>query len=241
MNICIVAECGVNHGGDMFLAKRMICSAKRNGADIAKFQLYSVDALFPTHEIIAQGRNWYEEVKKTELNKEQVFQLAEWCKSEGIEFMASCFDLERLGWLEEIGVKRHKLASRLVNDVRIIQALDKTGKPVIASVPYGRIGETKISLLDNKKLLYCIPEYPANYSDLRRIFRDSGLWNTFHGLSDHSIGVEVSMVVMSRGATIIEKHFCLKRDNGNPDMICSIEPHELKQLVQFARKVEEIL
>ena len=97
--ITIVAEIGINWQGDILLAYEMIYTAKTCGADIAKFQLYDVDKLFPDKKIIAQGKNWYEEVKRTQLTREQAFELAEYCRRLGIEFMCSVFDLERLGLL----------------------------------------------------------------------------------------------------------------------------------------------
>ena len=242
MTIEIIAECGINHRGDMKLAREMIDIAKSINIKIVKFQLYDVDALFPDKQIIAQNRNWYEEVKKTQLTKEQVFELAGYCREVGIEFFASAFDLERLSWLEEVGVKRHKIATRMNQTEKYIIAVRKLGKPIIFSTNLPR---TQISFWYNT--LYCIPKYPAQLSDLE--FNKIKFMNTrkyannytFDGFSDHTIGPEASMIAMARGATIIEKHFCLKRDNSNPDMVCSIEPNELKELVEFARKVEEVL
>ena len=236
MKILIIAEAGINHLGDMTWAKEMVIRAKEAGADIFKTQLFDVDSLFPNKEIWAQGRNWYEVVKKTQLTKEQTFQLAEWCREVDIEFMASAFDLERLGWLEEIGVRRHKVASKSVNDVELIEAIKKTGKEVIASVPYGKFGDTELHRFDKVSSLYCIPEYPT--IDLGEMFRSEYMWKAFAGFSDHSVGIEASIVAMARGARIIEKHFCLSKDMVGPDIICSIIPSELKELVSFARKIE---
>ena len=231
----IIAECGINHKGDMFLAKRMIYSAKQNGANVAKFQIYDVDTLFPDRKIIAQDRNWYEEVKKTQLTKEQVFELDNYCKEVQIEFMASAFDLERLGWLEEVGVKRHKIAYRMNRDKKYLRDVLKTKKTILMSCDF----RTLLPFRRNIRRLYCVPKYPTEFSKLKleRVNFPLG----FKGFSDHTVGIEASMIAMVRGAEIIEKHFCLERDNSNPDMVCSIEPQELKQLVEFARKVEEVL
>ena len=243
--ILVIAECGINGGGIIEINKELILRAKDAGADVAKFQLYDVDALFPDKQIIAQNRNWYEEVKKTQLTKEQVFELAGYCREVGIEFFASAFDLERLSWLEEVGVKRHKIPNRYKSS-SILNAMRRTGKQIIISTypddPFieWEFWRGTCTAAHDYKFLYCVSNYPTELKDLHfaEIKFDS---NHFNGLSDHTIGIETSIIAMARGATIIEKHFCLKRDNSNPDMVCSIEPNELKELVKFARKVEEVL
>ena len=247
-SILIIAEIGINWR-NMETAKKLIELAKENGADIAKFQLYDVDKSFSNKKIVAQHKNWYNEVKKTQLTKEQTFQLAEWCKEVDIEFMASASDLERLGWLEEVGVKRHKVGSSMSENKELIEAMLNTDKEVIISIPYGifKFPYYKLPNQGKIKFLYCIPRYPTNLNTLDftpGLFEDlkvAEYSKPFDGFSDHTIGIEASMIAMARGAKIIEKHFCLKRDNSNPDMICSIEPGELRQLVNFAKKVKEIL
>ena len=243
--ILIIAEAGISHGGSIELAKEMVRQVKSCGADIFKTQLYDVDTLFPDKKIIAQNKNWYDEVKKTQLTKEQVFELADYCKQLNIEFMASAFDLERLGWLEKIGVKRHKIANRHNKNSIMLNAMRETDKEIIISTypndPFVEY-EFMCGLCASNpryKFLYCVSNYPTELKDLHLSKID--FRRCYDGLSDHSTGIEVSMIAMARGATIIEKHFCLKRDNSNPDMVCSIEPNELKTLVQFARKVEDVL
>jgi len=236
MKITIIAEIGINWGGDMETARELIRQAKSCGANIAKFQLYSVDALFPDKQIMAQGKNWYEEVKKTELTKEQAFELANYCEKVGIEFMASAFSLEKLEWLREIGVKRHKVASRMNKDWDYIYKVIAAGMPVLVSV--NDINDWYPYSARQLIPLYCVAEYPTEFSKLDFTHMD---FNHFHGFSDHTCGIEASMVAMARGAVYLEKHFCLRRDDSNPDMICSVEPDELKRLVVFARKVEEML
>jgi len=237
--ITIIAEAGVNHCGNMTIAREMILRAKESGADIFKTQLYDPVKLFPDREVWSQGKNWFDEILKTQLSKEQVFTMAEWCKEAEIEFFGSAFDLERLGWLEEVGVKRHKIASRFHRQ-ELLDFITKTGKPIIVSLPYGNPSKLLFPF-KRTDFLYCIPEYPAPLNKLHLQKINFTSLDGFSGLSDHSIGTEASMVAIIRGARIIERHFCLKRDNSNPDMICSSEPEELAQLVKFSRKVGEIL
>ena len=247
----IIAECGISHNGDMQLAQNMITVAKRMGADVAKFQLYSVDAIFPDKRVMAQGRNWYDEVKKTELTYEQTAWLAAYCKKIGIEFLASCYDLERFAWLEEIGVRGYKVGTRYKSR-ELIKTIAETGKETLISLERDHVfwrGICKEYFGNRAKYLYCIPKYPTGLADLHLEmigFTDTSNPNTayypFDGFSDHSVGIEASMIAMARGARIIEKHFTLnKNDQSGPDHICSAEPHELKRLVEFARLVEKSL
>src|SRR3989338_3056770 len=121
MKIELIAEIGQNHNGDMALARELIQSARDNGADVAKFQAFDVEAVFNK-----EGNEWYEYNRKTQLTRENVLWLSEECKKIGIEFMASVFDTERVGWLEDAGVKRYKIASRSINDTKLIRAVCKT-------------------------------------------------------------------------------------------------------------------
>ena len=125
----IVAEIGQNHNGDLNLAFELVHAAKECGADVAKFQLYDARALFPK-----RNNEWYEYNCKTELSREQFSLLAKECKMVGIEFLVSVFDVERVSWAEEVGVRRYKVASRSINDKELLQAVTRTGKPMIVSL-----------------------------------------------------------------------------------------------------------
>lgn len=229
----IIAEIGQNHNGDMEIAKKLISAAKEGGADIAKFQLYDVDTIFtPNFE-------WYKEAKGSQLTKEQVTELADWCRKVGIEFMASVFDTERVGWCEEIDMKRYKIASRSIYDRQLINAIAQTGKDIIASL--GMYRETDFPQIDTSgkvDFLYCVAKYPALPEDLNLLEVD---FNKYSGFSDHTIGIEAALVAMARGAKIIEKHFTLNKKMHGPDHIISLEPDELRQIVDFSRKFEAIL
>ena len=229
----IIAEIGQNHNGDMELAKKLVVSAKENGADIAKFQLYDVDAIFPS------TFEWYREAKEAELAKGQVVELATWCQEVGIEFMASVFDTERVEWCEEIGMKRYKIASRSIYDKKLIRAVAGTGKDMIVSLGmYRGRGFPRIEARGRVDFLYCVAKYPTSAEDLdfRRIDFDK-----YSGFSDHTVGTEAALVAMARGARIIEKHFTLDKKMHGPDHAGSMEPQELRQIVDFSKKVERIL
>jgi len=226
MSIKIVAEIGHNGNGNMRLNKQMIAEAKACGADIAKFQLYDTDKIKKPY----QSR--YFELKAAELTEEDVKELWKECKKVGIEFMASVFDTERVKWCEEIGVKRYKIASRSIYDTELIKAIEKTGKPIIASL--GIWKEKEFPKIKNVDFLYCISEYPAYIHGEEFPIK----FDKYTGFSDHTIGCYWAREAIKRGATIIEKHFTLSKTLPGHNQKGSAEPYELKDLVAYARQVE---
>ncbi|MBI2328757.1 MAG: N-acetylneuraminate synthase family protein [Chloroflexi bacterium] len=232
-NILVVAEIGQNHNGDMTMARKLITAAKEAGADIAKFQLFDVEAIFPADDQRNKMR------KKAQLSREQVEEVADYCQKTGIEFMASVFDRERVKWCQDIGMKRYKIASRSIYDSQLIEAITDTGKDIIASLGmYREKGFPRIKTSGRVDFLYCVAKYPTLPEDLDFLTVD---FNQFSGFSDHTIGIEASLIAMARGARIIEKHFTLDKKLPGPDHIHSVEPDELKQMVEFARKCAKIL
>ena len=230
----IIAEIGQNHDGDMGLAKRLILKAKEAGADVAKFQLFEARKLFTD----SPDYPWFDYNCKTEITRDQLHVLKNECDRVGIEFMASAFDCERVSWLEEIGVKRYKVASRSVNDTALLDRIYATGKPVIVS----------LGMWDNQifpptpddsrtQFLYCVSRYPTELEDLHFSQIDLGC---YAGFSDHTIGVSASMVAMARGAKIIEKHITLYKGRYGPDHACSATPREFSQLNQFRIDLEKM-
>jgi N-acetylneuraminate synthase/N,N'-diacetyllegionaminate synthase len=149
--------------------------------------------------------------------------------------MCSAFDVERVGWLEELGVKRHKLASRSIKDEEVIKAMEKTKKPIIASL--GRWNDIVPPKIKNSQLLYCVSEYPA-YINADMFPARFGEDEAYQGFSDHSVGTYWCREAVKRGATIIEKHFTLdKRLPGN-DQKGSADPTDAKDLITYIRQLE---
>lgn len=229
----IIAEIGQNHNGNIGIAKELIHAAKAKGADIAKFQLYDVDKIFPPHF------EWYKEAKEAQLSKTQVFELAEECAKLDIEFCASVFDVERFGWTEELGMKRYKIASRSIYEKELIETISKTGKDIIVSLGmYKEAGFPKIETSGKVDYLYCVAKYPAMPQDLNLADVD---FTQYSGFSDHTIGNVASFIAMARGAKIIEKHFTLNKKMHGPDHSGSMNPQELEEIVTFARNVHDCL
>lgn len=229
----VIAEIGQNHNGDMEMARELITAAKEADAAVAKFQLFDVEAIFPPDD------KWNTERKKAQLSREQVQELADYCEKTGIEFMASVFDTERVKWCQDIGMKRYKIASLSIYDSQLIDAIADTGKDIIASLGmYREKGFPRIKTSGRVDFLYCVAKYPAYPEDLNFLTVD---FNEFSGFSDHTIGIEASLIAMARGARIIEKHFTLDKKLPGPNHIHSVEPDELKQMVEFSRKCDNIL
>ena len=229
----IIAEIGQNHNGDMVMARELITAAKEAGANIAKFQLFDVESIFPNDDKKNIQR------KKAQLSREKVRELADYCKKTDIEFMSSVFDTERVKWCEEVGMKRYKIASRSIYDKDLIRAIADTGRDIIASLGmYREKGLPKIDTRGKVDFLYCVAKYPAKPDDIDFLKVD---FNRYSGFSDHTIGIEASMVAMARGARIIEKHFTLDKNLPGPDHAHSMNPAELKQMVEFSRKCDKIL
>lgn len=219
----IIAEIGQNHNGDIDRAVELIKQAKKAGADVAKFQIYDAKALFPK-----ENNPWFDYNCKTELDFEQVSQLKEICDQNEIEFMASAFDCQRVEWLEQLGVKRYKLASRSIYDTPLLDKLIATQKNLIVSC--GLWKDEELPKIPNASFLYCVSKYPAPLQDYDFNRMD---FSRYAGVSDHTEGLSASMACMARGATILERHFTLDKSLYGPDHTCSIDPAELEQLCQF--------
>ena len=234
MSFKIIAEIGQNHNEDMVLAQELVHAAREAGADIAKFQLFDAEALFPK-----EGNEWFEYNCKAELSRDQVTLLADECEKTGIEFMASVFDTKRINWLEQVGVKRHKVASRSIRDVEMIKILANTGKPLLVSL--GMWNESAFPRIESKgsiDYLYCISKYPTPLNELHLSDVD---FMRYGGFSDHTVGIHAAQIAMARGAKIIEKHFTLDKNMYGPDHACSMTPDELRALDAFRKDLEKSL
>ena len=226
----IIAEIGQNHNGDIDLAKKMIKAAKNSGADVAKFQVYDAVKLFPPKSL----NPWFDYNCATELKKEDVFILADYSSKIGIEFMASVFDVERIEWLEEVGVKRYKIASRSIMDKILIEALISTGKPLLVSLGmWSEKSFPKLSGVKQVDFLYCISKYPTPLSDLKISDVD---FNAYSGFSDHSEGITAACASFVLGSRILEKHFTLDKNAYGPDHLCSMGQEELKSIDIFRKE-----
>src|SRR3990167_4498332 len=224
----VIFEIGHNHNGNLDLAKLMIEEVKACGGTVAKFQLYDTD------KIKKSWQSRYLELKMAELSKEDVWELKKHCDKVGVEFFASAFDIERVGWLEEMGVKRHKIASRSIYDQDLIKAMEKTGKSIIASL--GSWKEAGLPQIKNAQYLFCISEYPTYITPNQ--FPHEFSVEGYAGFSDHSIGTYWAREAFKRGAIIVEKHFTLSNQLPGFNQKGSMEPWEAKDLVSYKNQIE---
>jgi len=219
----IIVELGHNFNS-IEMAKNMIWIAKECGADVAKVQLYDIDTIKKPND------SHYQELKDAQLERWQVVELAQECKKAKIEFMASAFDPERVQWLEEIGVKRHKLASRSIYNQELIDTMVKTGKPLIASLGAWDLEELPDFKAD---FLFCLTRRQIELNGVQDFPKD---FMKYAGFSDHTIGLDWTKMAIDRGARIIEKHFTLDKNMAGCDQAGSMTPYELKEIVKYAKK-----
>jgi pseudaminic acid synthase len=254
----ITAEISANHGQNFNRAVALIKKAKKCGADAVKFQAYTSDTL------TINADNKYFQIKHPEWGGQTLYQLYKkaytpwsWLKKLksiaddlGIIFFCTAFDKTAVDLLEEIDVPIHKIASFELVELSLIEYVAKTKKPLIMSTGMASIPEIEEAVDTARKagtkdiiLLKCVSHYPARPEDmnLKTIPHMKETFNCPIGLSDHSLGIEISIAAVALGAAVIEKHFTLSRKVKTPDSFFSIEPQELKQLVENIRIVEKAL
>ena len=238
----IIADIGINFMGNMNIARKMIADIAECGCSIAKFQWYSVYDLFGDPSKDTYNQEIYDNVQAFELNEDKIEQLMKWCAYEGIDFGCSTFDEERFTKLDAMGVKKHKIASRVSKyDRPLAEKILSTEKTTYVSLGFDAepFDEDKYP---NCFHLYCLAKYPSEHVDfdLPRDFNQS----IYYGFSSHAMDPYPAMVALSRGAACIEVHYTLDKSmaalQGGYDHICSLDKAELKQLCDFAHKIEMI-
>lgn len=254
----IIAEAGVNHNGDINLAKKLIDVAKKAGADFVKFQTFTADtsisknAQKAEYQIASTGdeQTQFEMVKQLELTMQDHQVLIDYCCKQGIKFLSTAFDKKSFDSLLELDCLDYvKIPSGEITNLPLIRHMAQAGLPIIISTGMADLVEIESALrvleaggrpLDQIKLLHCTTEYPAPMNEINLSAIDT-LRTRFGcdvGYSDHSLGIEVAIAAVARGACIIEKHFTLDRSMRGPDHAASLEPGELTQMVSAIRNIE---
>lgn len=254
--VFIVAEAGVNHNGSVRLAKKLIDAAKNSGADAVKFQMFSAEKLVTktaakaTYQKKVSGRTQYEMLKKLELSKNDFRALKKYAEKLGIIFLTSPFDEEAVDFLDELSVPAFKIASGELTNLPFLEYVARKNKPIILSTGMSTLREVKeavdtIKRTANKKiiLLHCVSNYPARLDDgnLRAIQTMKKSFNLPVGYSDHTLGITASIAAAALGACLVEKHVTLDKNLPGPDHKSSVDPDELRELVQRVREVEKVL
>ena len=254
----LIAEIGVNHNGDMTLARKMIDAAKSSGANAVKFQTFTADALVSkgTPKVKYQEattspkESHYEMIKKLELRKKDHLPLKKYSEKLGLDFISTPYDIESAKFLSDIGVKIFKTASADLVDLPLQKFLAKTRKPSIISIGMATLGEIEETISIYKKaknpnliLLHCVSNYPCSDKSLNMKVVDT-IKNTFKypiGYSDHSIGEVAAIISLVMGAKVIEKHFTIDKNLPGPDHKASSTPDEFLKLVNSIRRAELML
>jgi sialic acid synthase SpsE len=228
----IIAEIGLNHNGNMDMAKCLIDEAKSSGADIAKFQFFDASKYFPPEF------EWMKSCMQAKINFSQAKELRDYCEKKDIEFMASAFDLEGVDWCLNLGVDKIKVASRCIHQSDLIRKLESCGKDLIVSLGFWEDDKLPEIKTQNKvDYLFCVSKYPTLPEDIN--FENIDFYKKYSGFSDHTVGIDAPIIAMARGAKIIEKHFTLSTQMHGPDHKGSCTPNQLRKIVQFAREVEK--
>jgi len=245
----IIAEISANHNGSIDRAKETILAAKNAGADAVKLQTYTPDTMtidcntgdFLIREGLWKGRNLYELYAEAYTPFEWHKELFSFAKNIGLTIFSSPFDESAVDLLENLETPAYKLASFEILDLPLIRYIAKTGKPIIISTGMANFQEIENAVEavrdeknNNIALLHCISSYPTEIEDaqLSTLARLREFFDVEVGLSDHTIDDFVSILATGLGASIIEKHFTLNRDDGGVDSSFSLEPDEMKSLVE---------
>ena len=253
--VLIIAEIGVNHNGNVDIAKKLIDVAKEAGADIVKFQTAKLDSLVSKKAEMAdyQKQNTGMEKLQKEMLKDLLLSfddfknLASYCKQIGIYFLSTPFDIESIRFLDSIQ-DIWKIPSGEITNYPYLVEIAKTKKKIILSTGMSTLEEVQQALdvlyengASDVTLLHCTTDYPTAMEDvnLNAMLTLKKEFNVPVGYSDHTKGIEVSVAAVGMGATVIEKHFTLDRNMPGPDHKASLEPDELKQLVSSIRNVEK--
>lgn len=254
----IIAEAGVNHNGDMDMARQLIDAAAEAGADAVKFQTFKADKVATRSapkanyqlESTSGEESQQEMLRKLELNEVQHRELMAHCAWHGILFLSTPFDEESADLLESLDVAAFKIPSGEITNLPFLAHIAGKKKPVILSTGMSYLAEVEIAVktlrdggLESLALLHCVSNYPAAAADsnLRAMDTMAAALHVPVGYSDHTEGIEVCLAAVARGACIVEKHLTLNRHLPGPDHRASSEPEELHRLIHGIRHIEEAL
>lgn len=257
-HVFIIAEAGVNHNGDIETAKRLVDAAVESGADAVKFQTFQTERLVCRNaqkaayqmETTDQEESQFDMLKKLELTPEMHEVLMKYCRDKEILFMSTPFDVESLHYLAEHEMTIIKLSSGEITNYPLLREAGRIGKKIILSTGMSDMAEVKAAVdvlqeagADDITLFHCNTQYPTPYKDvnlraMRTMQIELGLPV---GYSDHTQGIEIPIAAAALGAVMIEKHFTLDMNMEGPDHRASLEPDELKRMVEGIRKIEQAL
>ena len=255
--VYIIAEAGVNHGGNIDLAKKMIDIAASAGADAVKFQAFRTEHLIienvekaPYQKASTDGKQSQTEMLRAlELRKENYTELKAYCEKKNIDFLITPFDEFSLGELEEAGVEAYKIASTDTTNIPFLRKVAATGKPILLSTGMCYIEEVEaavkaiLAINSQLVLLQCTANYPIqdDEANLNVLLTFKEKFNCILGYSDHTVGLGAALYAIPMGARVVEKHFTLDKSWEGPDHSASLSPEELVEFVKEVRRVEKFM
>jgi N,N'-diacetyllegionaminate synthase len=257
MNVMIIAEAGVNHNGDIEIAKSLIDVAADAKADIIKFQTFSAERQVTNNAPKAQyqkessksDESQFLMLKKLELSEAMHLELIKHCETREIGFLSTGFDIQSVDFLNGLNQKMFKIPSGEITNLPYLRHIGKIGKPVLLSTGMSNLKEVEAALDVLEKsgtprnkitVLQCTSSYPApkNEANLTAMNTFKKELNVAVGFSDHTLGIDISLAAAALGATVIEKHFTLDKSLPGPDHKASLEPNELKEMVVAIRNIQ---
>lgn len=258
----IIAEAGVNHNGSIDMAKQLVDKAAEAGVDIIKFQTFKAEKLVSklARQAEYQKKNiggktddsQLSMLKKLELTEKDHEDLILYCRQRGIEFFSTAFDMDSIDYLHSLGLSFWKIPSGEITNYPYIKKIAQYREPVILSTGMCELDDIRNAIrvltengldIEQITVLHCNTEYPTPYHDvnLRAMLEIKEKFGVNIGYSDHTNGIEVPIAAVALGATVIEKHFTLDKSLPGPDHKASLEPHELKVMVEAIRNIESAL
>jgi len=256
-HVTVIAEAGVNHNGDLAMAKELACVAAEAGADYVKYQTFIPElvasqaapkAAYQESET-ASDETQLDMIKKLALTFDEFRSLKAYCDTIGIQFLSTAFDMQSLTFLHDLGMDMFKVPSGEITNLPYLRAIGSYGLPVVLSTGMADLGEVEVALdvlvqagtaRSAVTVLHCTSQYPTPYNEvnLRAMLKMGSELGVSVGYSDHTLGNEVSLVAVGLGASVIEKHFTLDTTLDGPDHAASVTPDGLSALISGIRAIE---
>ncbi|MDD2476654.1 MAG: N-acetylneuraminate synthase [Dysgonamonadaceae bacterium] len=255
MSVYLIAEAGVNHNGQLELAKKIVDEAKEAGADCIKFQTFIAKNIVSKSAAKAEYQkrqtdvyeSQFDMLKKLEISFDEFIELSEYCREKDIEFLSTAFDFDSIDFLNSLNMKRWKIPSGDITNLPYLIKIARLGKPIILSTGMSTLEDIRVAIAVLKEngagditVLHCTTEYPTPFEDvnLNAMLTIQNEFGVSVGYSDHTKGIEIAVAAVAMGATVIEKHLTLDRSMEGPDHKASLEPDDFKMMVSAIRNVE---
>lgn len=259
--VIIIAEAGVNHNGDIEMARKLIDVAVNAGVDYVKFQTFKAETIvsptakkadYQSKNIDDDDDSQFKMLKNLELSHENHLSIINYCNQKNIKFFSTAFDVDGVNYLDSLGLEMFKIPSGEITNYPYLRSIAQKNKPIILSTGMATLGEIENAILvllkyganrETLTVLHCNTEYPTPMKDvnLKAMLTIGLTFGVQIGYSDHTLGIEVPTAAVALGASIIEKHFTLDRNLPGPDHKASLEPNELKDMVNSIRNIEKAI